>query len=137
MTLALSPDSKWLAAGGNGSETSGCIRIWDLATGELKHTKTRSSTNFPKELPVRIAFSQDGQTLFALGQLAESDSPKWCVQMWDAESGTKKGVLAEREGSGRALALSSNGEFLAVGTYEGEVVLIRTSVSVRPPAPKP
>lgn len=119
-SLAISPDGKLLASGGSGEEEGGTVRIWDLESGLLMHLIPA----FRRQSPVRVVFSGDGQTLIGVGATKDSSAPEWRVHAWEPVSGRHKGMLLEHPGHARAIAVSPDGRQLALGTFQGEIVLV-------------
>lgn len=119
-SLDFSSKGKFLASGGSGREEGGIVRIWDVETGDLKHTM---STQFRRGGNSPVAFSPGGATLFAVGPTQESEA-KWQVHMWEPNSGSHQGVLLARPGGARAMTVSPDRTKLAVGTWEGDVILV-------------
>jgi WD40 repeat protein len=126
ISLAFSPDSKLLASGGQGEEESGYVRVWDVESGDLQHVFTGDGI---REGAVRIAFSPGGDLLYALGQSETDPMPKWQLRAWNPHTGKPTGRLCKGRGFGRALTVAPSGEEAAIGTAEGEVVLVRLSKS--------
>jgi WD40 repeat protein len=123
-SLSFSPDGKLLASGGDGREEGGCVRIWDLEDGSVLH---RLRT-FKRGVPVRISFSHASNSLFAVAieKGATEDDPAWEIQQWDALSGQLERVFPSRDGYCRAIAVSPNDRYVAVGTWEEEVLIYDT-----------
>ena len=99
-SVAFSPDSRTLAS------FSGVLRLWDMATGELKHTMR---TDFGSS--GHVAFSSDGRKF--------ATSSGTGVYVWDAQTGKKRHSLFaqdwERFGNVSSLAFSPDGRTLASG----------------------
>lgn len=73
MSIAFSPDSRWVASGGDDGD--GTIHIWDVDSGEERMTLSR-----PGPLPVvwDLEFSDDGQQLVSCG--GDTMIRKWDLQ---------------------------------------------------------
>lgn len=117
-SVQFSPNGKLLATGGKGDEDGGCVRIWEVATGRLLHRFAA----FDRRSNVRLVFSGDGR-LFATGIKRDSDGTQFRVHAWDPVVGTHIGMLAEGAGSTRTIAASPDGKQLAIGTYEGSLLV--------------
>ncbi|MGB7345952.1 MAG: hypothetical protein WBD20_17170 [Pirellulaceae bacterium] len=117
-SVAWSPDSRFLATGGWGEEDGGCVRIWDSATGKMLHRFHA----FRSRSHVRVAFSTDNR-LYAIGAKKDSEGSQFRVHSWDASTGEHLGMFAEANGAARAIATSPNGRRLAIGTFEGHMLL--------------
>lgn len=117
-SIAFSPNGKFLASGGVGAEDGGAVRIWDVKSGKMLHrfAPFRARSN------VRLVFSPDGQ-LFATGLKKEDEKNQFQVHAWNVETGAHIGLLAEGAGAARAIAVSSDGRQLALGTYEGSLLI--------------
>jgi WD40 repeat protein len=106
--LALSPDGRLLAWGGDG------VRVYSVDSGkEVWHA--RGPRNFQGHTDVSsLAFSPDGKTLAAPGR----SKP---VELYDARTGQAKGTI----GTGCAsLAFSPDGRQLALGLYRPAEIAI-------------
>jgi hypothetical protein len=109
-----------MASGGGGEEDGGSIRLWDVESGLMKH---RFSV-FRAHSNVRVAFEPDGRCLIAVGLKKESGTAEFQVQRWEPMTGQYRGMLAEHAGSPRTMSISRDGTRLAVGTFEGQIVVI-------------
>ena len=119
-SLAFSPKGKLLASGGSGREEGGIVRIWDAETGDLKHAM---STQFRRNSIAQVVFSPTGQTLFAVG-MVNGLEPRWQVHKWEPNGGSHQGTLLAYPGAPRAIAVSPDGKRLAIGTWEGDIILL-------------
>jgi len=125
-SLAFSSDGTRVVSGGaSGFEEGGVVRLWDVKTGRLLHR----FKEFRPGSAVRVAVSPKSSLIFAVGQSAKQERPTWELRSWDASTGQSQGVLDDHEGFARAISVSPYGKSLAVGTWEGEVLLydIRTN----------
>ncbi|KAJ0413320.1 putative wd40 protein [Aspergillus carlsbadensis] len=104
ISLAFSPNSQLL---GSGSE-NGTIKIWDTATGILKHSLEGHANRVHS-----VAFSPNGQHLIS-GSLE-------AIRFWDPATGMLKHTLLEEEGGISALACSPDGQFLASAHRDGNI----------------
>lgn len=121
-SLAFSADGTLLASGGMGAEEGGYVRVWDLKLGTLRHIHSA----FRRHSSVHVAFSPDGKTLYGAGVDRSSENgktPDWKVHSWESVSGKHNGLLTKGAGYPRTFSISPNGEHLAVGTWEGKIVL--------------
>ena len=108
--VAFSPDGQTLASGSNDGNA---IKLWDVRTGEIKHTLDGYHNYGYKNL----AFSPDGNTLASGNSNA--------IKLWDVRTGEIK-----REITGHtdwrlvdSLAFSPDGQTLASGSRAGPVGL--------------
>jgi WD40 repeat protein len=117
--LSFSPNGKLLASSGFGREEGGRIRVWNVETGELKQTLG----DFARE--VRAVFVTE-DTVFAAGIVTDSPKPSersWQLQQIKLSDRRPAREFLKRLGTPSSIALSADRKTLAVGTYEGEVVL--------------
>ena len=105
VSLAFSPDGKWLATG----DANGTISLWDAATWKRKEVLRRH-----RGIVRTLAFSPDSQRL-----ASGADDRLLC--QWDLPSGRLASVLTGHDGSVNIAAYSPNGEWLASGGGEGAV----------------
>jgi WD40 repeat protein len=108
LAVAFSPDGKTLS----GETDQGEIKLWDPRTGEVKKQFTDD------EDPSLVAVSGDGKTF------AEISNAK--LRVWEVGGGEKRIVPLPGGGSITAVALSANGQTLAIGSGQDIVVLTRT-----------
>ena len=126
--VAWSPDGKHLAAAG----VDRSIRVWqvDRQGGKIVHSV------FAHEGAVtRLIYSPDGKTLYSL-------SEDRSVKSWDAATMVESKVYSRQAETPLALAVSPDQKQLAVGRYDGALVLLEaTSGKVQgqplPLKPKP
>ena len=102
-SVAISPDSKILAGGGE----DGIISLWDLKTGQLKNPlKGHSSAIYA------LAWSQDGQIL-ASGSADET------IKLWSLNSDKQPRTLSGNSAGISTLAISPDGQTLVSGDRIG------------------
>ena len=106
--VALTPDGKTLAAGGD----NGAIRLWNVQTGKFTNTlKSHSSAIYA------LAFSPDGKTLV-------SGSADATIKIWNWRTGSLIRTLKRRSEAGvSALAISPDGKTLVSGDRTGTMEL--------------
>jgi RNA polymerase sigma factor (sigma-70 family) len=107
--VALSPNGKFVAAGGAGEE----VDLWDAESG--KHV---ASLQGPERMTRGVAFSPDSKTV-----AAAADDGK--VYLWDAQTGQRKETLAGHEAEVFAVAFSPDGATLASVSQDQTVRLWR------------
>jgi hypothetical protein len=108
--VAWSPDGKHLAAAG----VDKSIRVWEVSVAGGKLVQSV----FAHEAPVlRLIYSPDGKTLYSL-------SEDRGVKSWHTATMTEKRVYAKQPEAPLALALRPDGTQLAVGRYDGALVLL-------------
>src|SRR5262249_26323144 len=108
--VAWSPDGRHLAAAG----VDRSIRIWEATAdgGRLVHSV------FAHEAPVaRLLYAADGKTLYALGE-------DRTVKAWDVGPMTEHKVYAKQPENVLVLALRHDQKQLALGRYDGALVLL-------------
>jgi WD40 repeat protein/DNA-directed RNA polymerase subunit M/transcription elongation factor TFIIS len=103
--LALTPDGKFLAAGGNGAT------VWNLETG-----KKIAGVDGHRGIVLAVAMTSDAKILFT----ASADDT---VKIWDTATSTERKTLAGHERSMHCLALTPDGKILAAGSSDGKVSL--------------
>jgi WD40 repeat protein len=114
--MALSPDGKWLAAGGwfSGTrEESVAIRLYDLASGQLV-ALLKGHTNVVDGL----AFSPDGRQLI-------SGSSDYSAIIWDIERRALLRRLQGHKADIYAVAFTPDGERAVTGSYDTTLRLWR------------
>ena len=97
-SVQFSPDGRTLASGGYSNNT---VRLWNVATGSLRHTLQGHSRNV-----VGIAFSPDGRIL-------ASNSWDRTIRLWDVATGTPHRTQEGFEESVWSMAFSPDGRMLA------------------------
>ena len=102
--LAFSPDGSTVASGGGVPFGTPGLRLWDVATGQLKATLEHTD---PVEA---VAFSPDGLTL-------ASGSAHGAVGLWDVSSGRNEATRDEHWDSVSSLSFSRDGSKLASGSW--------------------
>ncbi len=106
-SVAFSPDSTTLAAGGTEGGTIGTIKLWDVATRELIATLSHASW------VESVAFSPEGKTL------ASGDRGEGTIKLWDVA--TRELIATLRHAEHRrgawveSVAFSPDGTTLASG----------------------
>ena len=132
--LALSPDGTTLAAGEHGSDGPK-VKLWDVATGALRGTLTRSDINL-----TFLAFSPDGQTLAWLsdqeilrgpggGRGSRGGPDTQRVTLWDVATGKERGMLKVPCDRINTVAFGAGGRLLAAGHYEGVTLWDTSGIS--------
>jgi hypothetical protein len=121
--VAWSPDGRHLAAAG----VDKSIRVWQVSAdgGKIAHSV------FAHEAPIlRLAYSTDGKTLYSL-------SEDRTVKAWDAERMVERKVYDRQPETVLRLALRPDGKQLALGRYDGVLVLLDTSTGKPQAEPLP
>ncbi|HMF19320.1 MAG TPA: c-type cytochrome domain-containing protein [Gemmataceae bacterium] len=127
--VAWSPDGKHLAAAG----ADRSIRIWETGAekGRLVHSVFAHEGAITK-----LAYSPDGKTLYSVGE-------DRIVKAWDAGRMVEKKVFARQPETILSLAVSPDGKHIALGRYDGQVLILDESGKVQfqiggeqKPAPK-
>jgi WD40 repeat protein len=108
ITVAFSPDGKWLATSG----ANKFVTLRDPTTGQIRHVPTGHPG-----LVHEVAFSLDSTLLASAG--AEG-----IVILWSVETGKKilaMQALSEVEGTARTVVFSPDGRLLATGASDGTI----------------
>jgi hypothetical protein len=122
-TVAWSPDGRHLAAGG----VDKSIRIWETNTEGGRIVQSA----FAHEAPIlRLAYSTDGKTLFSL-------SEDRTVKVWDAERLIERKVFDRQPETVLTFAVRPDGKQLALGRYDGVLVLLDASTGKPQAEPLP
>ena len=109
-SVAWSPDGHRLAAGG----VDKSLRVWEVSGREGR----LANAVFAHEGPiVRVAWSTDGKTLYSV-------SEDRIAKAWDAGRMVERVVYAKQPEAPLALAVRSDQKQLAVGRYDGVLVLL-------------
>lgn len=108
VAAAFSPDGSALTA----ETDQGEIRQWDPRTGEVKHQANGG------EDPTFVTASTNGKTF---AELLDGE-----LKIWSAANHVKRNVELPSQVSASAVALSSEGDLMAIGSV-GDVVLIDVS----------
>jgi WD40 repeat protein len=108
--VAWSPNGRHLAAAG----VDRSIRVWDVsaAGGRIVHSV------FAHEGPItRLAYSSDGLVLYSL-------SDDRSAKAWDTERMVERTVYATQPDTPLSLAVRGDGKQLAIGRFDGALVLL-------------
>ncbi|MDT3445595.1 WD40 repeat domain-containing protein [Pseudofrankia sp. BMG5.37] len=123
--LAFSPNGQTLASGGrnrdyalsmpslhgNGAEEAQSVRLWDLASGQLRGHPLAGHTNSAGV----VAFSPDSQILAAAGTMPNAFS----THLWDTATGQRITTLRPTAAHIRAMAFSPDGKTIITVTGDG------------------
>jgi WD40 repeat protein len=103
--LALSPDSKTLASGGDDTT----VKLWDLDTGKERTTLQGHRIGISC-----VTFSADGKTLASVSRHNLDDPSE--ARVWDAAIGRQRACFQGNESHFIAAALSADGHLLATAS---------------------
>jgi WD40 repeat protein len=103
-SVTISPDSRIIAAGGEGRT----IKLWDFKTGKKLKVLQNTAWTGP------LSFSRDGRLLAA----SRSDR---LISIWDVAKGRVLKILNKPVGLSRTLKFSPDSKILAVGRDNGDI----------------
>ena len=105
ISLAISPDGKWVASGSWGSIRN--VKLWDLAQGKLVRVLDGLSDSVQA-----VAFTPDGRHVVAASSYSK-------LVIWDAASGAVARTIGTgRDGTLYAMTVSPKGNVIALGSGE-------------------
>lgn len=112
-SIAFSPDGKTIASGNTGIHDGErffevTVRLWDISTGELKHTLTE----FTGQVNC-LAFSPDGDILASGEGLPENN-----VRLWNTDTGYLTHTFKTEIGSIYELLIPQNNTVIAMGGHK-------------------
>ena len=119
--MLFSPDGKTLASSG-GVWNDRTIRLWDVTTGQQRHTLIGHSPGY-----YSVSFSPDSKTL-------ASSWHDGTIRLWDVNTGKHLHTFIGHEAGVNSVAFSPNGRTLASGSMDGIIRLwdIDTGKQLRP-----
>ena len=128
-SLCFSPDGHTLASGNsfNPSAEVGradyTIRLWDVATGELRKTLTGHTGQI-----LGLGWSPNGQTLASSGGSSHGEAAvgvgtDYTVRVWDVATGELQRTFTGHTSEVLSVRFSADGQTLASGSADGTVLL--------------
>jgi WD40 repeat protein len=116
--VAFAPDNKHIfAAYGEWEQSQATGRIWEIATGALRHT-----LDVPKGLQERAAYSPDGKIVSAVTTNRGRNDPEMSIRRWDAETG-REILRAPIDPTDCKAAFSADGRTLATSASNAPISL--------------
>ena len=109
--VAISPDGKWLAAGGGDH----AVHVWEMATGS-----ERTTLRGHRDDVYTARFSPDGARIISAGR-------DRTVRIWDVASGRELRALRGPSDSVYGLAISEDGQLLSTACRDGTIILWNTT----------
>ncbi|MCF4970149.1 serine/threonine-protein kinase [Nostoc sp. CMAA1605] len=106
-TLAMSPDGKILASGGEGKT----IKLWDLETKKLVNTLSGHS-----QAVTSLVFSPNGEIL-------ATASDDHSIKLWHLPTSQLTYTLTGHKNSVKSVAFSPDGQILASGSWDKQIKL--------------
>jgi WD40 repeat protein len=103
-SAAFAPDGRSIAT----AEVDLSVRIWDAATGHLRHTFPGENRGFSS-----VAFSPDGARVAAGGGGA--------IRVWDANSGALRSTLGEGICGSAVIGFSPDGTRIVAASWDGSI----------------
>jgi WD40 repeat protein len=127
-SVSWSPDGRFLAAGG----VDKSIRVW---AATMEGGKLIQSVYAHEGAITRLVYAADGRTLYSVGE-------DRTVKAWDTERMVERKAYARQRGAILALAVRPDHAQLAVGRYDGQLILLDESsgaaqFKLLPSKPKP
>ena len=114
-SYTLSPSGDMLA---ENAFSANAMRLWDTASGQVRHTIAVSST---------VAFSPQGDLLASVNNIVNING----VRLWDVKSGQPLRVLEGDTGSVEDIVFSPDGRILATGSARERTVRLWDTASGR------
>jgi len=116
LAISISPDGRLIAAGSGGRDDNGFSldckrRIWRIGTSEELNTSGEG-----QQRVYGATFSHDGKILV-------SNGPDGFIRLVESASGSEIMSIGNKNGSYTALAISSDGQTIAGGTFDGRIYL--------------
>src|SRR5262249_48154014 len=103
MSIAFSPDSKWLAS----ASADNTVKLWSRGSGKERATLTGHSAEV-----LTVAFAADGKTLASAGQ-------DQTIRLWDPATGKERAVFkGDPPYSIRSIAFAPDGKTLAAASQK-------------------
>ena len=128
LSLAWSPDGKWLATAGSGRMTlqgpnrNNTVRVWDTATGKLKWSMEAHAGEILDGSVIPITTSVAWQPG---GKYLASSGPE-TIKIWNVSARADEHVLRDSDGKKHhpmVVSWSNDGGYLASGFSDGDIVI--------------
>ena len=117
--ITVDPTGRWLAhvGGGFDNRPMWSIRVWDAATGELRH-RWQSTENHTQ----LAASAPDGRLLYVASSDYQTKVTR--IRVLDPVTGSIVNHFGQLAGQPRSIAVSPDGRMIAVATSDGRIHLI-------------
>lgn len=126
MAVVFSPDSTALAAANGFKRSDGSVLLWDM-----RSTKGPQVLESPAETVWSLVFTSDGSHLIGAASAIVDFSQSQAVVIWNLKTKKSQMRLISGRASLKAIAVSPDGQTLALARYDGTTRILKVSELVR------